>query len=561
MNGAPDNTSPLSEWRRKRQAVFEWMLRNARHSRRQGREERAAEWLTIAGRVAHRYGCGVLVSVEMERELFELAHTLGSSGLQVRNRAGDGNKWVHVMTEAMTVGGHTALVRRWIANDTGKRRHSLVLTQQDDCSVNELVDAVQCSGGEVVCLGSGESYGERARRLREYVRREADVVVLHIHPWDVIPSMALGLPGGPPVLLLNHADHTFWIGAGIADAVLSIRHSGADVARHYRGVERNLLLPIPLPPPGSDDASGQTPGVLDIRTRLGIPPEAIVILTVGSAYKYTPFDAIDFPAAIRQVLERSHEAHIVAVGPDPDADEWRTLREFYGERVHVVGPQDDPFPYYRAADVYVEGFPFGSLTALLEAGAEGLPCIRAPKVCPLPFVSDDPALDEGRPENVAAYVESIRALVASPERRMREGRKMAASVSTVHMPVGWKKSLDRMISRLDQIAHAPRLLPEQPRMPKLLDDYWTRFLRGRHTDDPLAYALQQAARKGLRTRPDWRLWREGRPMDVKPMDSALMLAVSTLPPRVLHRARHDKRFRTIVPWPVQRAVHAVLGGS
>jgi hypothetical protein len=45
--------------------------------------------------------------------------------------------------------------------------------------------------------------------------------VLHVHPWSVIPVVALGMTGGPPVMLLNHLSQQFWVGGSVADLVLN----------------------------------------------------------------------------------------------------------------------------------------------------------------------------------------------------------------------------------------------------------------------------------------------------------------------------------------------------
>ena len=66
-----------------------------------------------------------------------------------------------------------------------------------------------------------------------------------------------------------------------------------------------------------------------------------------------------------------------------------------------------------AATVYLEGFPFGSLTAMLEAALAAVPPVMAPALCPLPYRSDDFALhDEPVPEDVDAYVARALALAS-----------------------------------------------------------------------------------------------------------------------------------------------------
>jgi hypothetical protein len=125
-------------------------------------------------------------------------------------------------SETFTIGGHTALARRWVTLDRSGDHHAVVLTLQPaDAVESKLARAVAATGGSVLSLAGEGGLLRRAARLRQLATESADVVVLHAHQWDVVPSLAFAAAGGPPVLLLNHADHPFWLGTAIADTVIA----------------------------------------------------------------------------------------------------------------------------------------------------------------------------------------------------------------------------------------------------------------------------------------------------------------------------------------------------
>jgi hypothetical protein len=130
------------------------------------------------------------------------------------------------------VGGHTVLARRWIARNPGRRVHDVVLTGRAvDAADPALASAALASGGTVRSVADVASLRGRARALRALAAR-ADVVVLHVHMWDVLSSLAFAYAGGPPVLLMNHADHAFWVGAALTARLRPRRHDadgGGDV--------------------------------------------------------------------------------------------------------------------------------------------------------------------------------------------------------------------------------------------------------------------------------------------------------------------------------------------
>lgn len=290
--------------------------------------------------------------------------------------------------------------------------------------------------------GCRSPVAQRVVKLRSYAWRNSDVVVLHTHPDDVVPTVAFGVPGGPPVLLVNHADHVFWVGCAVADLVLDFRASGHSWTKQARGVDRAVILPLPLPDLGTAGLRGSTSTAEKRlwRRKLGLPENGIMLLTVGTAVKYQAMPGLDFVANAVEILQRCGEAYLVAVGPR-DEGAWKAARKNLGGRILALGRQPDSTLFCRAADIYLEGFPLGSVTALLEAGLAGLPCVRGPREC-APYTTDSLSVDAFPPPgDVSQYIETAVGLVKSPEARTGQGLRLQEAIQSDHCGAGWLSRL------------------------------------------------------------------------------------------------------------------------
>ena len=110
------------------------------------------------------------------------------------------------------------------------------------------------------------------------------------------------------------------------------------------------------------------------RSQLGIPADAVVLLSVGTGFKYTPIDGPGFLETLLPVVRRHENVVLLVVGPKPSG-EWARAAEATGGRVRALGRQLDTAVLYEAADIYLDSFPFTSPTAMLEAGSYGLPLV------------------------------------------------------------------------------------------------------------------------------------------------------------------------------------------
>jgi hypothetical protein len=122
----------------------------------------------------------------------------------------------------------------------------------------------------------------------------------------------------------------------------------------------------------------------------------------------------------------------------------------------------DASRYQKAADVYIEGFPFGSQTALLEAALAGVVPVRA-YAPPLDLlVSGDEILDDlvPTPSSEAEYIRLVLSLALETPTRERFSQQLRERAIQCHTGSGWRKRLEKVYETLGKQKHKPQLLPQ-----------------------------------------------------------------------------------------------------
>jgi len=489
-----------------KQAVSEWCLRNAERCLERDSLEEGLKWAQLSGQVIG-VDYAPLTFLQLERQLLIAASRLPGSILRWQPRRDTGKRWLHVLDEALPYGGHTAMVVRWMQLDPHDDQHNVILLNQRGSVPDSMLRTIQNKEGKLKILDSGTSIVARASKLRQYAWENSDVVVLYTYTHTVVAPVAFGIPGGPPVLYMNHAAHLFWTGCAVADIVLNCR--GSEYEREwnikFRGIDvgRNATLPIPLPYTlrGCCSVSKSRDVQVAARAALSLSQEAKVILTVGSGYKYVPLPGLNFFGAAELILQACPNAVLVAVGPTEDKY-WQRLRKSTNGRVLALGLQTDLKKFHDAADLYIEGFPFGSTTALLEAALQGLPCILAPATAPPPFGTDGIAVDQlSRPTCVAEYASRVIDLVQNLEEGAALGKALAVSVARHHTGSGWRDYLYEVRARIpDEHRIYPLRNPVAP--PEYCKNFWTAYLSRFRPSDALTIAFGEAVLLGLNPRPD-----------------------------------------------------------
>jgi hypothetical protein len=441
---------PFAEWREagarlvpENFAAFRALVSEARRLAAAGRHDEAAAEATRAAYRAQRRHPGLFRSQELEDCLMAIGRATVAPG-RPRPRPDRIGRVLHVGTNMSVMSGNPKLIRRWIRLDTG-RVSTLALTKQAPHQVPApLREAVAASGGRIHALNAGPGgFVARARRLRR-LAGQSDVIVHHGWENDVVPTLAFADGEGlPPVLYVNHGDHWFWMGACFADAVVSLRESGMRFTAERRGVEarRNLLLPTPLEP------LRRTMERAEAKRRLGIEPDRVLLLSIAGAAKFRTVDGANFAEVHLPVLRAEPRAALIVIGPH-GLEDWSAAVGESGGRIRVLPETFETAVFYQAADVYVDSFPFTSITSLLEAGSYGVALVSR---SPFPeraaiLGSDAPGLDGNLPTATTReeYVRILSRLVADDGARAELGARTQARIESLHHGEGWRRRLEEV---------------------------------------------------------------------------------------------------------------------
>ncbi|MGB8029886.1 MAG: hypothetical protein WCF30_09485 [Terracidiphilus sp.] len=415
--------------------------------------ELAVGWCRYAATVAWSANPGFFFCHDIEQLLADIGRTYLKSISAPPASPGPPRRFLHLMSTAYETGGHTRVVSRWIetcAQHAPMEHHSILISMQADEPLPAwLGNSARKTGGEVIKLASGMSWLQMAAEIRSKAL-EFDAVVLHIHPNDPLPNIAL-YDQPRPVLFFSHADYAFSLGTDVARVVAEIRTVAHDFSVLYRSpASRKVLLPVPLL-----DVAHATLDKVDVRKKLGLPVNSLIVLTIGELSKFIPIPGCNFPELIRSICAANSRILIVAVGPS-ESEPFPELKRQTGGRFMPVGLVKDPNIlelYYRAANIFLDSIPVSSITAALDAARHGLPVQRLAIPTQSLLWSDDPALDSvlrgasTQDELVAGVLEWLE---WPEDKRSELGGRFRAAVLEGNCGASWKsKWLDPAIRALD----------------------------------------------------------------------------------------------------------------
>lgn len=427
-----------------------------------GQSLAAAVYCQIAANYAWNNHCGMFASGRLERLLRQVGLGLSGEVWSQRAQSRDGRdirftkrRVLHVMSEAYATGGHTRMVARWLNSETAAT-HAVVLTRQSVCAANSILVRLGVADPHVLTVVGHNSLLERANSLRRCAS-SYDVVILHVHPDDVVPVLAFADPRAhPPVLLVNHADHVFWVGVSIATMILSLRESGQELAISRRGAHRDRCSVITRPL----DPSSRKCSRREAKVRLGLDPDRVVLTSIAAGSKYAPIEGIGLVDLVEPILDAHPEATLVVAGLAPDVL-WLTSRATRNRNLLALGEVADPSTAHLAADIYLDSYPFSSLTSLLESGSLGNPIVtyRGRPSTTAVLGADSPGLDGIMltPTTPDEFATSVGALISDARRRSDLGEDTRVAIETTHDRHKWNEDLRQIYRDALELSDAPVL--------------------------------------------------------------------------------------------------------
>jgi len=405
--------------------------------------EAAAAYLNDTANFAWDNCTGNYVNWQLEGLLNEIGEGIDDSQKIDTNKVtGSRLNVLHITTELYETGGHTKLLFNWVKNDTAND-HTIVTTRQaqEQLPMKNIISS-GLDASQFITLGHIPSFIEKAKQLRALVR-QYDCVILHIHNYDVVPVIALSGNNLPPVAFLNHADHIFWVGASVSDLVLQIRDANIKLDAARRNLDHQYFLPIPVP---GDDIQVKYE---EVRKELNIAAEQIMLLSTGSEYKYIPTKKYNFFEHSINVLDKCPQAVLYIAGIYPDS---KLAIKYAHKQIVYLGPVYDLYRYETACDIYVEGYPFPSFTALLQPAKKGKPVQLMYEPMPVVVFFNDNTPGFIYPQE-AEWESELYKLVTDKQAREYLAEEQKAHIAEFYAHDKWKLRLSVMYKELLGLKH------------------------------------------------------------------------------------------------------------
>ncbi|HEV2041438.1 MAG TPA: glycosyltransferase family 4 protein [Casimicrobiaceae bacterium] len=162
----------------------------------------------------------------------------------------------------------------------------------------------------------------------------------------------------------------------------------------------------------------------DVRQKLGVPDTATVFLLVGSGYARK-----GVATAIQALTKLPSNTYLFVVGREKSARPYKRLARHLGiaRRVVLLGAQDDPRPFYGAADAFVLPTLYDPCpNAALEAMACGLPVVTSTKCGAAELVTENDAGLVCAARDVDALARHMMTLTDAEARRLLGARAREA---------------------------------------------------------------------------------------------------------------------------------------
>gem|GEM_PF-1172369 len=282
---------------------------------------------------------------------------------------GDFNRWtpttapgsgeLHVATELYRSGGHTPIAANLI--ESAPAASDVLLTRMTN--VEMAAEVLGVPQDRIHTVGDIRDAILRVKSMVD-IMVQYDRVILHVHPDDVTCAVAVRFAKrfrpAIQVGFINHADHAFSAGIGIADRVFEISTYGWGLRQARRTETTSSFIGLPIKKPVQQDHA---------------PPIAtsVTFMTGAPAFKFRPRLGMALPPVLGRLLDEQPRSRLIVVGPKATDWWWLQVRVTHFRRVRFsrVVPKVKYRSILDRCTVYINSYPIGGGTAFPEALMSG----------------------------------------------------------------------------------------------------------------------------------------------------------------------------------------------
>lgn len=320
----------------------------------------------------------------LENFFIEFANQIDIDNYDIEHKS---DSFLHVLSQGYNTGGHTRVVERWIDNAPANQTHSVVILEPNNEKLVELEKAVKSKAGTYIKFEMDLSLEKRALKLRE-LGLKYQYIVLHTHMEDPTATVAFGTEKFTrPVLFYNHASHLFWIGKAITDVHLDLL-ADDEITTVKRNIKDKFFLGIPM-----KNIEFKKVNRFELRKKLNLPLDKKIIVSAGSGFKYNPICNDNFVENVKKIIDE--DTYVYVIGVDKSDKMW--LDAFNTTKGHIIPLGRIDFEkgyldYIGSADLYLDSFPLGGYTAVIDAVSLSVPSLTLKMVLPpLDYISQTEA--------------------------------------------------------------------------------------------------------------------------------------------------------------------------